>query len=148
LNINDKKSLSIYHKPSSYCIAKFINAEIYCIFDVDMICASDISNLIERIENNSNTSISVCKDSHTEGLSYGDLVVSEWSAYKGTIKDKLILNLSPYEINSSLIINSGVIAGKKKAILGIEDTFRRLMPRSLFYLNENLNNPEIGRAHV
>lgn len=141
LNINDKKTLSIYHKPSSYCVAKFINAEIYCILDVDIICVSDISNLIERIENNSNTSISVCKDSHTEGLSYGDLVVSEWSAYKGTNKDKIILNLSPHEINSSLIINSGVIAGKKKAILGIEDTLRRLMPRSLFYLNENINNP-------
>lgn len=141
LNINDKKSLSIFHKPSSYCVAKLINAEIYCILDVDMICTSDISNLIERIESNSNTSISVCKDSHTEGLSYGDLVMSEWSAYKGSNKDKIILQLQPSDINSSLIINSGVIAGKKKGILGIEDTLRRLMPQSLFYLNENINTP-------
>lgn len=141
LNINEKKSLSIYHKPSSYCVAKLINADIYCILDVDMICASDISNLIERIESNSNTSISVCKDSHTEGLCYGDLVMSEWSAYKGSNRDGITLQLKPNEINSSLIINSGVIAGKKKAILGIEDTLRRMMPSSLFYLNQNLNVP-------
>ena len=109
----------------------FAQYDIYIIIDVDMVCTSDINLLVERIESNNAESISVCKDSHTEGLSFGDLIVSSWSAYKGNKNCKHILNLNESELKSQLIINSGLIAGKKKAILSIEDQIKRLSPISL-----------------
>lgn len=137
-DISQKGIESIYHKASTYSIAKFVNAENYIILDLDMICVSNIQNLIERI-NVTNDEILVCKDSHTEGLSFGDLIVSSWSAYKGNKNCKHILNLNESELKSQLIINSGLIAGKKKAILSIEDQIKRLSPISLYYLDENKN---------
>lgn len=140
-DIANKQVQAIYHKPSTYSIAKIINANIYIIIDVDMICTSDINLLVERIESNNPESISVCKDAHTEGLTFGDLIIAEWSAYKGSVANKHMLRLTPKELSSPLIINSGVIAGKKKAILGVEDTMRRLMPSSIFYLNDKISEP-------
>lgn len=140
-NIANKQVQAIYHKPSTYSIAKIINANIYIIIDVDMICTSDINLLVERIESNNPESISVCKDAHTEGLTFGDLIIAEWSAYKGSVTNKHMLRLTPKELSSSLIINSGVIAGKRKAVLGVEDTMRRLMPSSIFYLNDKISEP-------
>lgn len=138
-DISEKGQESIYHKASTYSVAKFINAENYIILDLDMICVSNIQNLIERI-NVTTDEILVCKDSHTEGLSFGDLIVSSWSAYKGNKNCKHILNLNEAELKSILIINSGLIAGKKKALLSIEDQINRIAPLSLYYLSEN-NNP-------
>lgn len=140
-DIANKQVQAIYHKPSTYSIAKIINANIYIIIDVDMICTSDINLLVERIESNNPESISVCKDAHTEGLTFGDLIIAEWSAYKGSVTNKHMLRLTPKELSSSLIINSGVIAGKRKAVLGVEDTMRRLMPSSIFYLNDKISEP-------
>jgi len=139
--IAEKQVQAIYHKPSTYSIAKIINANIYIILDVDMVCASDIHLLVERIESNNPESISVCKDAHTEGLTFGDVIINEWSAYKGSINNKYMLRLTPKELSSPLIINSGVIAGKRKAVLGVEDTMRRLMPGSIFYLNDKISVP-------
>ena len=140
-DIANKQVQAIYHKPSTYSIAKVINANIYIIIDVDMICTSDINLLVERIESNNPESISVCKDAHTEGLTFGDLIIAEWSAYKGSVNNKHMLRMTPKELSSPLIINSGVIAGKRKAILGVEDTMRRLMPSSIFYLNDKISEP-------
>jgi hypothetical protein len=140
-DIAEKHVQAIYHKPSTYSIAKIINANIYIIIDVDMVCTSDINLLIERIESNNPESISVCKDAHTEGLTFGDLIINEWSAYKGSVANKHMLRMTPKELSSSLIINSGVIVGKRKAILGVEDTMRRLMPNSIFYLNDKISEP-------
>ena len=137
--ISTKKEKSIYHKAATYSVAKFINAENYIILDLDMICGSDISTLIERI-NATTDEILICRDAHTEGLSFGDLISSDWSAYNGTKKSKHILGLQIHECQSNTIINSGVIAGKKEAILNIEDQIRRLSPASLYYLNE-IDNP-------
>ena len=140
-DIANKQVQAIYHKPSTYSIAKIINANIYIIIDVDIVCTSDINLLVERIESNNPESISVCKDAHTEGLSFGDLIIAEWSAYKGSVNNKHMLRMTPKELSSPLIINSGVIAGKRKAILGVEDTMRRLMPSSIFYLNDKISEP-------
>lgn len=140
-DIANKQVQAIYHKPSTYSIAKIINANIYIVVDVDMVCTSDINLLAERIESNNPQSISVCKDSHTEGLTFGDLIIAEWSAYKGSITNKHMLRMTPKELSSPLIINSGVIVGKRKSILGVEDTMRRLMPSSIFYLNDKVSEP-------
>jgi len=141
LNISEKGIKAIHHKASTYSIAKLIDAEKYLILDIDMLCTSSLDSLFERIEITNDEIILICKDAHTDGISFGDLITSEWSAYKGSKRCKTILNLSPIEIRNENIVNGGVIAGRKKAFLSLDDSIRRLKPTSLFYLNDDIETP-------
>jgi hypothetical protein len=49
------------------------------------------------------------------------------------------LKLTPEECASELILNSGVIAGHRKAMLGLESELYKMLPLSRFYFDENSN---------
>ena len=73
-------------------------------------------------------------------MSFGDIISESWSAYEGTPKCKEILSLNPKEINDEFIMNSGVIAGSRKALLSFDSELKKILPLSEFYFNENISN--------
>lgn len=138
--ISSKGNHTIYSKAASFSVAKFIDAEKYLILDQDMILCNEFDLLIEEINRANEGQILICKDAHTEGITFGEIICSSWSAYEGSNKCQSILNLSPEEFQNELVINSGLIAGDKKALLALDDFMRRILPTSLFYLEENKSN--------
>lgn len=139
-DISSKGSHTIYSKGSSFSIAKIVDAQKYLIIDQDMILCDKFDLLLEEIYQANDGEILICKDAHTEGITFGEVISSSWSAYEGSDKCQNILNLTPEEFQNELVINSGVIAGDKKALLSLDDSMRRILPQSLFYLEENPNN--------
>ena len=139
-DISSKGNHTIYSKAVSFSVAKFIDAEKYIILDQDMILCDDFDLLLDEVKKANDGQILICKDAHTEGITFGEIICSSWSAYEGSSKCQYILNLSPQEFQSELIINSGLIAGNKKALLALDDSMRRILPNSLFYLEENKSN--------
>jgi hypothetical protein len=139
-DISSKGSHAIYSKGASFSIAKIIDAEKYLILDQDMILCDKFDLLLEQIKQAKDGQILICKDAHTEGITFGEVISSSWSAYEGSEKCQNILNLTPEEFQNELVINSGVIGGDKKALLALDDSMRRILPNSLFYLEENSNN--------
>ncbi len=133
--IKEKKS-GFLNKSALYSVAKYIDADKYLLIDTDIICTNDVNTLFQEIKDEN--TLYVTRDAHTEGLSFGDIITEPWSAYKGTPKCKDILRLSPDEINNDFIMNSGVIAGSRKALLGFNSCLRNILPLSEFYFNENI----------
>ena len=102
----------------------------------------DVKEIFDLIEDEE--TLYVTRDAHTEGLTFGEIVTEPWSAYEGTPKCKDILKLTPEECASELILNSGVIAGHRKAILGLESELFKMLPLSKFYFNENSKYKNFG----
>lgn len=137
VRISSKKT-GFLNKSSLYSVAKYVNSNKYLLIDVDIICTGDILNIFDQIKNSD--TLYVTRDAHTEGLSFGDIISESWSAYEGNHKCKEILCLSPQEINNEFIMNSGVIAGSRSALLSFESELKKILPLSEFYFNENKSN--------
>lgn len=133
--IIDKKRKGFLNKASLFSIAKFVNANKYLLIDVDIITTRDVKEIFDLVKDED--TLYVTRDAHTEGLTFGQIISEPWSAYEGSNKCKEILKINPEESESELILNSGVIAGKRKAILGLESELYKLLPLSKFYFEEN-----------
>ena len=138
-NKNCNDTMGFLNKSALYTVANYINAEKYLLIDVDIIPMNDVKLIFDEVK--SEDTIYVTRDAHTDGLSFGDIICENWSAYVGTHDCKNILQLNPSEINNDFIMNSGVIAGKSKAIFSFYSELCKMLPLSEFYFKEN---PKVG----
>jgi hypothetical protein len=115
-------------KDSTYTIAKHIDAEYFVISDIDILINKDLSNSFIKEK------IGICRDANTEECTFGELISSEWSAYKGTEECLNLLNLNEEEIKHKDILNCGFITSSKKELMILEDELKKLLPESQFFL--------------
>jgi hypothetical protein len=115
-------------KDSAYTIVKHINAEYFVISDIDIIVEKDLNDSF--IEDK----IGICRDLEENTATLGELVSSEWSAYKGNEECLKLLKFTEKEINHKDILNCGLVTGNKKAFMVLEDELKNILPESQFYL--------------
>ncbi len=115
-------------KDSAYTISKHINAEYFIISDIDILINKELTGAFFQ------NKIGICRDANTEESSFGDLVSSDWSAYRGTEESLNILKMNQYEIEHKDNLNCGFITGSKKELMIFEDELKKLLPDSQFYL--------------
>ena len=115
-------------KDSTYTIAKHIDAEYFIISDIDILVNKDLTEAF--IENK----IGICRDSNTDQNTFGELVSSSLSAYRGDEKTLDLLKINEFENNHKDILNCGFITGSKKELMILEDELKKLLPNSQFYL--------------
>ena len=115
-------------KDSTYTIAKHIDAEYFIISDIDILVNKDLTEAFIQDK------IGICRDSNTEEFTFGELVSSDWSAYKGDEKALELLGINEFEKKHRDILNCGFITGAKKELMILEDELRKLLPNSQFYL--------------
>ena len=115
-------------KDSTYTISKYIDAEYFIISDVDIIVEKDLNNSF--IEDK----IGICRDCEEEKYSLGEVVSSDWSAYKGDEHCLTLLNFTEEEKNHKDVLNCGFMTGNKKAFMILEDELKKMLPESQFYL--------------
>ena len=115
-------------KDSTYTIAKHLDAEYFIISDIDILVNKDLTEAF--IENK----IGICRDSNTDQNTFGELVSSSLSAYRGDEKTLDLLKINEFENNHKDILNCGFITGSKKELMILEDELKKLLPNSQFYL--------------
>lgn len=125
---NYKITAPVDIKDSTYTIAKFIDAEYFIISDIDILVNKDLNDAF--IEDK----IGICRDCEEGVFVLGDLVSSEWSAYKGTEECLNLLHFTDEEKKQTDIINCGFLTGNKKALMILEDEVKKMLPESQFYL--------------
>jgi len=121
-------------KDSTYSVIKYIDARYFIISDIDIIVEKDLNNAF--IEDK----IGICRDLEENSASLGELVSSEWSAYKGDEECLRLLKFKEEESNHKDILNCGVLTGNKKAFMILEDELKKMLPESQFYLG-NTKHP-------
>jgi len=115
-------------KDSTYTVVKYINAEYFIISDIDIIVEKKLNNAFI------DDKIGICRDLEENTATLGELVSSEWSAYKGDEKCLRLLKFTEEESNHKDILNCGVLTGNKKAFMILEDELKKMLPESQFYL--------------
>ena len=115
-------------KDSTYTIAKHIDAEYFVISDIDILVQKDLTEAFI------DGKIGISRDSNTDENTFGELISSDWSAYKGDVKTLDLLGINELEYNHKDILNCGFITGSKKELMVLEDELRKLLPESQFFL--------------
>jgi len=115
-------------KDSTYTIAKHIDAEYFVISDIDILVNKDLTEAFI------DSKIGICRDSNTDENTFGELVSSSLSAYRGDEKTLDLLKINEFENNHKDILNCGFITGSKKELMILEDELKKLLPNSQFYL--------------
>ena len=115
-------------KDSTYTIAKHIDAEYFVISDIDILVNKDLTKAFI------NGKIGICRDSNTDESTFGELISSGWSAYRGDEKSLDLLEINEFEHSHKDILNCGFITSSKKELMILEDELRKLLPNSQFYL--------------
>lgn len=121
-------SSPVDYKDSTYTISKFIDAEYFLISDIDILVNRDLNDSFIKEK------IGICRDANTDENTYGELISSDWSAYRGSEDCLTSLKINQYEQNHKDILNCGFITGSKKQLMIFEDELKRLLPESQFYL--------------
>ena len=115
-------------KDSTYTISKHIDAEYFIISDIDILVIKDLTKAFIKDK------IGICRDANTEDCTFGDLISSDWSAYKGDEHVLEILKINDVEKNHKDNLNCGFITGSKKELMILEDELRKILPNSQLYL--------------
>lgn len=110
-----------------YSVASLVDAEKFICLDADMLVLDHLNGVFDAINAHSPDSILIVRDAF---LTDGNLLKQLCTHYRG---DKNDLNLLPgpvgEESNYQLIVNDGLFAGSRRALLGVDNLLRN-MPRA------------------
>ncbi len=116
-----------------YSVASLVDADQFICLDADMLVLGHLNGLFDAINAHSPDSILIVRDAF---LTEGNLLKQLCTHYRG---DKNDLNLLPGpvgdESNYQLIVNDGLFAGSRRALLGIDNLLRN-MPRAIGWVDQ------------
>ncbi len=132
---SDLTNYKKWHKTIIYCLGSITSAEEILFFDVDMYVQSSLDSLMNRIEILNDEKILICKEQGEHGnKSLKQIIQDQKMPYFKSEYTEQMLDLI---IEDGILINGGVIAGKRKAFLRLESKLRSFENLGINYLNEN-----------
>lgn len=105
-----------------YSIAHVIEARHYICLDADMLIASSLEPLFAALEVLPKQSILACRDCNSDV--YQNLRHVLEANYGGNDRDAALLELTEAECAYPLVVNDGLFAGSRAALLSLDSTIR------------------------
>jgi predicted O-methyltransferase YrrM len=131
--------VNVGSKALLYSIAHVVDAERYLCLDADTLVLGDLSPLFAAVDACPEGSVLACREGNGGG--YRDLAHILGHAYAGADGDVArILGEDRGEGAYELVVNDGVFAGSRAALLGL-DAAVRAMPGAVGWLDER---PDVG----
>lgn len=107
-----------------YSVAQFVHANKYLCLDADTLIMDDLTPLLAAIDAFPHGSLLVCRDAYLPQSSLADVLSRHYAGRAGDLQ--LLLGSGAGEGAYSFIINDGVFAGSKEAMLLLDCTIRRM----------------------
>jgi hypothetical protein len=107
-----------------YSVARVVDAEKFICLDADMIVLDDLSRIFQAMDICADGSIFACREGNGNGfenLAHGLRLV-----YGGNDKDIEQLSITPEEANYPLVVNDGIFAGTRNALLSLDGVVREM----------------------
>lgn len=125
-------------KNATYMAPYIVYADYYIYLDGDMIILSELNPIFNNIASLSPKNIYACLEYGVpSNKTLGDLLISNEHPYYALPEDADFLKMTPIEKASKQVINGGVIAGSRRAMLGLETTMKAMMPQSAIWESVN-----------
>jgi len=116
-----------------YSVASLVDADTFICLDADMLVLDRLSGVFNAVQAHAPDSILIVRDAF---LTDGNLLKQLCTHYRG---DRYDLNLLPgpvgEESNYQLIVNDGLFAGSRRALLGVDNLLRN-MPRAAAWVDQ------------
>lgn len=107
-----------------YSVASLIDARDYICLDADMLVLGDLCGIFQAIEAHAPDSILIVRDAF---LTSGNLLTQLREHYRGQVTDlNVLLGRVQDEGNYGLIVNDGLFAGSRRALLGVDNLIRNM----------------------
>lgn len=130
-NLLSKFSFKI--KTAALSVANFFNAKKYIYLDADMLVLDSIKPIFDVLDVLSDDKVVICSETSINSPNLGHALCDPSGVYYAEKLDLEFLGLSEKERDYPLVINNGVYAGSKKAILGLESLIRSTLPNSAYW---------------
>ena len=117
-----------------YSVARVIDAEQFLCLDADMLVLGDLSPLFDALHTFPSRSILACREANCRG--HGNLSNALQHTYRSNRSD--LYRLLPQvngEANYPLVVNDGLFAGSRSALLAL-DAVIRSMPQAVAWVDE------------
>jgi predicted O-methyltransferase YrrM len=129
-----KAKLGVSVKALLYSIARVIDADAFLCVDADMIVLGDLRPIFDALEACAPDSILAVREGNNRGFRDIEHVLT--TAYGGKTSDLARLDCSRNrEGTYPLVVNDGLFAGTRGALLALDDTIRR-MPFAVAWMEE------------
>jgi predicted O-methyltransferase YrrM len=137
-----------------YSVAKVIDARYYLCLDADMLVLGPLSSVFSAIEACADGSILACREGNGHGLQ--NLVYALELVYGGHRSDlQLLLSKVADEGNYTLIVNDGLFAGSRSALLALDGAIRAMpyaatwtdQRRDIWWRNQFIFNLALAHLH-
>lgn len=120
-------------KTVALSMAQVIRANKYLYLDADMLVLDDMYPIFDMIDVVSDDKILVCEDTTTTAIDLGQAMFDPSDVYGGYEEDIEFIGITDKEMRYSLLINNGIYAGSRKAVLGLESLIRATLPNSAYW---------------
>jgi predicted O-methyltransferase YrrM len=134
-----KAQLGMSVKALLYSVARVVDAEQFICLDADMLVLQSLRPIFGAIEACASDSILACREGNNRGFRNVEHVLT--SAYGGSMADLTRLLGTPNgEGSYPLVVNDGLFAGSRTALLALDDAILR-MPNAVAWLEERRDIP-------
>ena len=128
-DIRDRSTLAM--KAVVYSLAQVVCADQYLFLDADTMILGDLSPIFSSVSTLDPRSFFVCMEQDLEpAMNIRRVFGEDIRPYYANPEDINLFNISPEVGNSTFIVNTGVMAGSRRAFLGLESRIRTLMPNA------------------
>ena len=107
-----------------YSVARIVDADQYLCLDADMLVLGDLGPIFAALETMPPGTILACREGNGFGLH--DLGQSFRDTYSGSEDDARLLQLTDEEKRYPLVVNDGLFAGSREALLALDGSIRGL----------------------
>jgi predicted O-methyltransferase YrrM len=116
-----------------YSIARVVDARHYLCLDADMLVLGDLRPVFSALDACPETSILACREGN--GMGFKALEHALMLVYGGSEVDRRQLFASDAEAAYSLVVNDGLFAGSRTALLALDATIRG-MPQAATWIDQ------------
>ena len=129
------------YKTASLAIAQVANAKKYLYMDADVVALDRITGIFDVLEGISEGQIMIARDAQSfRGETLGDHIACGFTGYYGDSTDLDLLRMSRNDRDYDLIVNAGVYAGDRKAMLSLESAFDDTMPHGAIWDKKKIDH--------
>lgn len=118
-------------KAMTYASAQLFDASSYLVLDADLLILKSVSSLFDSLDSAPKDALLICKEQGMpSNITLWDGMFGNQHPYYGAVEDSILFGATPHEYGRCPVVNAGVFACNRRAMLGIENLIRDLMPQS------------------
>ncbi len=138
IHCRPKAQVNAMSKAVMYSVARVVEARKFICLDADMLVLGDLSSVFAALDICPEGSIFACREGNGNGLQ--NLGHALQSVYWGSEHElKQLLGVPADEASYPLVVNDGIFAGGRAALLALDGVIRA-MPQAPIWVNQRRDN--------